>query len=97
MELSQNQIFVLALLSNQDYHGYAMIKAIKEQFNKAILLGSLYNTLRALEEKGLVDHLFKNDEKDRERKYYRITGEGSTQLNLNLLQYHQLSLNLGIA
>lgn len=65
---------ILSALKTQEMYGYQILKEIKSK----ILLGSLYNSLKAMERKGFVKSYW-GDETGQggRRKYYKITALGS--------------------
>src|SRR5207253_11049111 len=73
---------VLAILSEGDSYGYAIIKRVTELSAGHLQWtdGMLYPVLHRLERQGLVAAKWSASETGRRRKYYRITKEGRTQL-----------------
>ncbi|WP_394972585.1 PadR family transcriptional regulator [uncultured Croceitalea sp.] len=69
---------ILSVLDTEDMYGYQILKEIKSK----ILLGSLYNSLKAMERKGFVKSYW-GDETGQggRRKYYKITAKGSEAFN----------------
>lgn len=73
---------VLKTLTGGPMHGYAVGKSIEEATGGAIDLeeGTLYPALYRLEKRGLVDAEWGTSELGRRAKFYRLTGEGRSQL-----------------
>ena len=73
---------VLAILSEGDSYGYAIIKRVKELSDGHLLWtdGMLYPVLHRLERQGLVASKWGESESGRRRKYYRLTKEGRAEL-----------------
>ncbi len=73
---------VLAILSEGDTYGYAIIKRVTELSGGHLQWtdGMLYPVLHRLERQGLVAAKWGTSHTGRRRKYYRITREGRTQL-----------------
>ena len=73
---------VLAILSEGDSYGYAIIKRVAELSGGHLQWtdGMLYPVLHRLERQGLVSAKWGESETGRRRKYYRITKEGKAQL-----------------
>src|SRR5690348_12249694 len=73
---------VLAILSEGDSYGYAIIKRVTELSGGHLQWtdGMLYPVLHRLERQGLVEAEWAASEIGRRRKYYRITREGRAQL-----------------
>jgi len=79
-----NQVYVLSALVGTDRYGLDIIKAVKEQSNTKIILGSLYNILSKLEREGFVESYWGKQTSERggnRRKYYKITGAGEGYLH----------------
>ena len=73
---------VLAILAEGDSYGYAIIKRVTELSGGHLQWtdGMLYPVLHRLERQGLVAARWSEAESGRQRKYYRITKDGRTQL-----------------
>src|SRR5215218_10475584 len=73
---------VLAILSEGDSYGYAIIKRVTELSGGHLQWtdGMLYPVLHRLERQGLVEAQWSASENGRRRKYYQITPEGRAQL-----------------
>lgn len=72
---------VLAILSEGENYGYAILKRVRELSGGHLQWtdGMLYPVLHRLERKGHVEARW-SSENGRRRKYYRITREGRTEL-----------------
>lgn len=73
---------VLAILSEGDSYGYAIIKRVRELSGGEMEWtdGMLYPVLHRLERSALVEARWDQAETGRRRKYYRITDAGREQL-----------------
>jgi PadR family transcriptional regulator PadR len=73
---------VLAILTEGESYGYAIIKRVDELSGGQLQWtdGMLYPVLHRLERNGLVEATWGESESGRRRKYYRITDEGSEEL-----------------
>ena len=73
---------VLAILSEGESYGYAIIKRVSELSGGELEWtdGMLYPLLHRLERKGYVKAFWGKSETGRKRKYYRLTGAGEEQL-----------------
>jgi DNA-binding PadR family transcriptional regulator len=73
---------VLAILSEGDSYGYAIIKRVGELSGGQLAWtdGMVYPLLHRLERNGLVDAVWGQSETGRRRKYYRLTGTGADAL-----------------
>ena len=73
---------VLAILSEDESYGYAIIKRVDELSAGELHWtdGMLYPVLHRLERNGLVKASWGRSEAGRRRKYYQITDRGSEEL-----------------
>jgi DNA-binding PadR family transcriptional regulator len=73
---------VLAILSEGDSYGYAIIKRVGEVSNGELQWtdGMVYPLLHRLERRGFVEAVWGQSETGRRRKYYRITRAGAEDL-----------------
>lgn len=73
---------VLAILSEGESYGYAIIKRVDELSGGEMQWtdGMLYPVLHRLERNGLVEATWGRSETGRRRKYYRLTDQGSEEL-----------------
>lgn len=73
---------VLAILSEGDSYGYAIIKRVQELSGGELEWtdGMLYPVLHRLERLGYIKARWEKAESGRQRKYYRITALGRGQL-----------------
>ena len=73
---------VLAILSEGDSYGYAILKRVSELSDGELEWtdGMLYPVLHRLERQGHIEGRWGRSETGRKRKYYRITEQGQAQL-----------------
>jgi DNA-binding PadR family transcriptional regulator len=73
---------VLAILAEADSYGYAILQRVRELSGGQLVWtdGMLYPVLHRLERLGYIEARWELSDTGRKRKYYRITGEGRTQL-----------------
>ena len=73
---------VLAIISEGESYGYAIIKRVDELSGGELQWtdGMLYPVLHRLERNGLVKASWGRAESGRRRKYYRLTDKGSEEL-----------------
>jgi len=73
---------VLAILSEGQSYGYAIIKRVEELSNGQLKWtdGMLYPVLHRLERAGYVEATWGKSESGRRRKYYRLTERGTAEL-----------------
>ena len=80
---------VLAILSEGESYGYAIIKRVAELSGGELQWtdGMLYPLLHRLERNGLVEAFWGLSETGRRRKYYRLTPAGSEHLDRQRRQW----------
>jgi PadR family transcriptional regulator PadR len=80
---------VLAILSEGESYGYAIIKRVGELSGGELQWtdGMLYPLLHRLERNGLVEAVWGKSDTGRRRKYYRLTGAGKEQLDRQRRQW----------
>ncbi|MEJ2204494.1 MAG: PadR family transcriptional regulator [Gemmatimonadota bacterium] len=73
---------VLAILSEGESYGYAIIKRVDELSGGKLQWtdGMLYPVLHRLERNGFVEAQWGRSESGRRRKYYRLTDRGTAEL-----------------
>src|SRR5262245_12794076 len=87
---------VLAILSEGDSYGYAIIKRVHELSAGRIewTAGMLYPVPHRLERLGHVKARWGTAENGRKRKYYRITAQGQAQLAEEKRQWQAVTATL---
>ena len=75
-------LFILALVDEQDHHGYEIGRQIELRSAGAVTftMASLYATLYRLEEKSLIRGRWVEKAGQRRRRYYRLTAAGKKVL-----------------
>lgn len=88
---------VLAILSEGESYGYAIIKRVDELSGGELQWtdGMLYPVLHRLERNGYVEASWGKSETGRRRKYYRLTDEGSEELASHRQQWKVVNSALG--
>jgi PadR family transcriptional regulator PadR len=78
LKRGSTEILILALLEEQDRHGYDISRLIDDRSDGEISfhVASLYPTLYRLERKGLIGGRWVEKAGQRRRRYYRITAAG---------------------
>lgn len=102
MEISKDLIaasstpLVLAILTEGDSYGYAILKRVRELSSGLMEWtdGMLYPVLHRLERLAYVDARWEVAEGGRRRKYYRITPEGRAQLAEERSQWQAVDATL---
>ncbi len=82
---------ILALLAEGPSYAYQMSENLKKRTGGAISLldGTLYNSLKQLEELDLVRSYWEVQPNGRERRYYEILEEGRKELHARLGQWQE--------
>lgn len=80
---------VLAILSEGESYGYAIIKRVSELSSGEMRWtdGMLYPLLHRLERNSLVEAFWGQSETGRRRKYYRLTPAGAAELERHRRQW----------
>jgi DNA-binding PadR family transcriptional regulator len=81
------ELAILGLLKERSMHGYQLSKRLTDALGGfwRVSYGSLYPTLRRLEQQGAVERVFAEQEVGRRKNVYRVTGKGE-ELFLELLE-----------
>ncbi len=87
---------VLAILSEGDSYGYAILKRVRELSGGRIEWtdGMLYPILHRLERLGHIEARWEVAETGRRRKYYQITSQGQAQLVEHRKQWQAVDATL---
>src|SRR5215467_502601 len=78
LKRGSTEVLILALLDEQDRHGYDIGRLIDERSDGAITfhVASLYPTLYRMESKALIEGRWVERSGQRRRRYYRLTAQG---------------------
>lgn len=74
--MTLNEFKILLVLEKAENYGLGIVKCLEKELDD-LSLGSVYNTLNAMEKKNLIE---KTRYEDR-RQYYQITPEGTQALD----------------
>ena len=87
---------VLAILSEGESYGYAIIKRVDELSGGQLQWtdGMLYPVLHRLERNGFVRAVWGQSESGRQRKYYRLTDRGKDELTSQQRQWQVVNTAL---
>jgi len=87
---------VLAILSEGESYGYAILKRVDELSGGELQWtdGMLYPVLHRLERNGYVKASWGRSDTGRRRKYYRLTDRGSEELASQRLQWQVVNSTL---
>ena len=87
---------VLAILSDGDSYGYAILQRVRTLSGGAMEWtdGMLYPVLHRLERSGLIESRWEKADSGRRRKYYRITRDGRAQLDEERRQWQAVDQTL---
>ena len=95
---SHHAVLILASLSEEERHGYAIKKDVERRTSGDVRLGStsLYRLLAQLLDEGLiVERSPASAEPDQRRRYYRITGAGRRALAAELARLERVLVAAG--
>jgi len=69
---------ILLSLADGDRHGYAIMRQVEEQTNGRMRLGpgTLYSSIQALLEEGLIEEIDPKSGAGERRRYYRLSSSG---------------------
>ena len=86
-------VLVLKSLSHRPLHGYAIARWIEGLAGRDLLVeeGSLYPTLRRLEERGWLTSRWGESETGRRVKLYRLTPDGGAQLDAEVSRWQSFA------
>ncbi|MFI7101797.1 PadR family transcriptional regulator [Streptomyces sp. NPDC050161] len=89
--LTEPQYFILAALLDGPLHGYGIIKATEQATGGRLTLavGTLYGALERMEKAGLVTADHEEVVDGRQRRYYRLTDDGTGTLEQEALRMQQ--------
>ncbi|HDR7799249.1 PadR family transcriptional regulator [Bacillus tropicus] len=83
------ELCVLALVKRKDCYGYELVQKISNKF--LISEGSVYPLLRRLTKEGYFQTYLKESTEGPPRKYYQLTEQGETQLNLLVTEWRDFA------
>jgi DNA-binding PadR family transcriptional regulator len=69
---------IMMSLTDQDLHGYEIMRRVEEQTDGRTRLGpgTLYSSIQALLEAGFIAEVSNDNASDERRRYYRLTASG---------------------
>lgn len=75
-------VLILSCLAREPMHGYRIVKELRAESEGYFALGegTLYPHLHQLEKDGFIEGYWETSESGRERKCYRITDRGTSEL-----------------
>lgn len=85
-------MLILKVVALRPIHGYAIVQRLRHISKEALLVrqGSLYPALYRLERRGWVKANWKQTERGRQAKFYRLTPSGCDQLDVETLGWKRL-------
>lgn len=94
-DLSRGDVptLILAVLAHGPAHGYAIARAIEQQSANALQLreGTLYPTLRLLEQQGCISSAWEVQEQGPARRVYTLTTPGRLELEQRVAAWDSYS------
>ena len=90
-------VLILKTLHRAPMHGYGVSRWIRETTDEALQVeeGALYPALRRLEKKGLLEAEWGTTDTGREAKFYRLTPDGTRELERSLGTWHRYVRAMG--
>jgi DNA-binding PadR family transcriptional regulator len=96
LPLTETTFFILFSLSASSRHGYSIIKEVRSLSDGRINMaaGTLYGAIKRLVDLGWIAQVEKNGKADdgRDRKYYRLTKNGSARLRQEVSRIQELAV-----
>jgi transcriptional regulator len=92
-------VLILKALATEPRHGWAIAKRIQAASGDVLQIkqGSLYPALHRLEQQGLIEAEWRQNDTGREAKFYALTRAGRAQLGEELTQWERLSAAIQLA
>ena len=86
-------LLIMKIVAMGPVHGYAIAQRLQQVSRDVVQApqGSLYPALHRLENRGLLDAVWKEAESGREAKFYRLTKKGRTQLDAETASWQRLT------
>ncbi len=90
-------LFIMEILQSGEAYGYEIVKEISRRSEGVLEFGqgTIYPLLYKLEEKGFVTSERKTLPNGKERRYYRLTDKGLTELELSKETWRETSHAIG--
>lgn len=87
------ELAVLSLVERRQRYGYELLKYLEKAGRSVLEVkeGTLYPLLHRLEDAGLIAGEWKAEDRERPRKYYRITSDGRTRARLLRAEWARLT------
>lgn len=86
-------LLILKVVALGPLHGYGISQRIRQISKEALQVqqGSLYPALHRLEKRGWLDSSWRESEKGRQAKFYKLSSKGRKQLAQEELTWQRLS------
>jgi PadR family transcriptional regulator PadR len=91
-------LLILKVVALGPVHGYAIAQRLQQVSRDVVQVpqGSLYPALHRLENRGLLTADWKDTERGREAKFYRLTKKGRSSLEAETASWQRLSQAVGL-
>ena len=91
-------LLILKTVALGPVHGYGISQRIQQVSREALQVqqGSLYPALHRLEKRGWLQATWGESESGRQAKYYRLSGKGRKQLQIEESEWNRLSEAIGL-
>lgn len=89
-------MLILSCLAREPMHGYRIVKELRDQSEGYFAMGegTLYPHLHSLENDGMIEGYWETVAGGRERKLYRITECGTTELARRYKEWQKFQANV---
>lgn len=86
-------LLLLSILSRRTSYGYEIMRLVKEKSGEEYEMGqgTLYPALKRLERKNWITSYWGESEDGRRRKFYEITDDGRTELEVKLRHWKKVN------
>lgn len=85
---------LLAVISEEEVYGYEMTKKLELYGFNMVSEGSIYPLLIRMKKNGLVNTTTKESESGPKRKYYFLTEQGRSELDLFISEWQNISTSV---
>src|SRR5882724_10943491 len=91
-------LLIMKIVAMGPVHGYAIAQRLQQVSRDVVQApqGSLYPALHRLENRRLLDAVWKETESGREAKFYRLTKKGRAQLEAETASWRRLTAAVGL-
>ena len=90
-------LLILKVLALEPLHGYAIAQRLQQVSEDVVQVqqGTLYPALHRLEQRGYLTSAWKASDTGRDAKFYRLTKQGTAQLESGTASWERLTIAIG--